>query len=448
MAKIYDAEMQYLNVAYAKDIGLTADGDARAFASDQISRSAAGLRPLLIYSVTVPCYGLKARLLVDASAPISISSFLALAWAPDRALGMPQRLEMEEVVLKSDKGFVSWAQAQGVVCEPASSVKALRAFARSAQDLWHAISWGRDDWRNPEVEDSDELDDEYEAQEAEIEEAEALSTVNLRLHEYDRFQMEFFQIRNSSMEHVTFKAWCSRGASFCTGTGSANDWASTCVVDVPRRISPHRPAQADPDDGWEPYVYGIKEIVSLWPGGRRAFFRGLKCTARDLDDWAASRIELPYGMAAELLMKACPGVDLDQEPPDLSGGQLLIAAKPRAVDEAYTALSKGGDLDYSFEILAPPGRELLMRVLVFAACGDRTTLILFPRDAGPLEALLDKQRLINMGSARQAPDAMWDLLAFIVEKRERFINPAFIGYEFGRRNSQWLEEGMHQWGWR
>ena len=69
MAKIYDAEMQYLHVAIAKDIGINSRGGVEAFDSDAISRETAGLKPLLIYSLTAPCYGVKARQLVDVKSP-------------------------------------------------------------------------------------------------------------------------------------------------------------------------------------------------------------------------------------------------------------------------------------------------------------------------------------------------------------------------------------------
>jgi hypothetical protein len=61
MAKIYDAEMQYLHVAIAKEIGINSHGGVESYDSDTISRETAGLKPLLIYSMTAPCYGVKAR---------------------------------------------------------------------------------------------------------------------------------------------------------------------------------------------------------------------------------------------------------------------------------------------------------------------------------------------------------------------------------------------------
>lgn len=63
MAKIYDAEMQYLNVAYAKDVGLNKRRGVATFESDCITREDAGLRPLLVYSVVAPCYSVWARML-------------------------------------------------------------------------------------------------------------------------------------------------------------------------------------------------------------------------------------------------------------------------------------------------------------------------------------------------------------------------------------------------
>lgn len=418
MAKIYDAEMQYLNVAVAKHVGLDANGCVVAFQSDRISREYAGLKPLLVYSIVAPCYSVMARMLVDASAPISISRFLSQAWSTAHGVGLPQRLELDEAILASDRGFTDWAQSQGVICEPALSAKSLRAFARSAQDLGWAITFVKPD-RNSQA-------------------SPTLDAANGSLHYFDNFTIEVSQGTRKSMDQMTFEAWIGRGQPFFNGSHMDDDWSSTCLVEPPSALpKPHLAAQ--PGDGDEPlFVPGLKELVAMWPGGRRAFLRGLQTTARDFDHWIAGRAHLPPQASAKVLKRAGATYDPQIDGLTLGGGNLLIAQTAIGVERVYIELSNGGDLEYAFEVVSPPGRELPVRVLVFAAWGGPTNLILFPRDGGRAEAQLDDLSLINLTPARNAPGDVWDTLSWIFENREMFDKPQVVAMEFGVRHMDWL----------
>lgn len=418
MAKIYDAEMQYLHVAIAKDIGINSRGGVEAFDSDAISRETAGLKPLLIYSLTAPCYGVKARQLVDAAAPIPITQFLAQAWSAAHRLGMPQRIEMEDGLLKSDRGFKEWARAQGVSCEPPLSVKALRAFSRSAQDLRWAITFAQPDW-HPRG-------------------APSIDAANGSLHYYDTFSMATYSGSNTSMVYDTFVSWCTRGQPFFTGSGIRDDWSPEFIAEKPKALpKPHLAVERD--SGEEPlYVHGLKELVAMWPGGRRAFFGGLQTTARDFDHWVAGRAHLPSREIAAVLKKVGAIYDHRFDGYRLVGGNLLIAKTAKGVDLVYTEISNGGDLEFAFEILPPAGVDLLMRALVFAAWGGETTLVLFPRNVGNLEAPLDKHSLINLSSARRAPMDVFESLDWIIVQRELFDCPQKVGVVFGEQHRDWL----------
>lgn len=66
------------------------------------------------------------------------------------------------------------------------------------------------------------------------------------------------------------------------------------------------------------------------------------------------------------------------------------------------------------------------------------TLILFPRDGGALEAPLDNHSLINLSSARQAPQDVIESLNWIIAHREGFVNPQEVGEVFGNQHIAWL----------
>lgn len=418
MAKIYDAEMQYLHVAIAKDIGLNAHGGVKAFDSSTISRETDGLKPLLIYSLTVPCYGVKYRLLVDAASPIPITGFLSQAWALDNGLGMPQRIEMEEALLKGDRGFREWVQSAGVVCEPPLSAKALRAFSRSAQDLRGTITFMQSDRRASG--------------------APSIEAANGSIHNYDMFSIAAHGSLNTSMVHHTFETWRSRGQPYFKGSGISNDWTPECIIEKSKALP--RPGLAiQRGSGDEPlYIHGLKELVAMWPGGRRAFFKGLQTSARDFDYWVAGRAHLPFHEQNAVLDKAGAIFRDRIGSYKLAGGNLLVAKTAKGVDIVYTEVSNGGDLQYAFEILPLDGVAFPMRALVFAAWGSEATLVLFPPNGDSVAALLDKRTLINLSGARRATRAVFESLNWIIAHRELLTNPQVAGAVFGEQHRDWL----------
>ena len=94
---IYDAEMQYLLVEQARNVGLDAAGRVAPCDRNLKSKEGHDLTPLLVYSIVVPAFRCQTRLLVSAAAPISVSLFLAQAWGLRRALGMPLRITSAQI---------------------------------------------------------------------------------------------------------------------------------------------------------------------------------------------------------------------------------------------------------------------------------------------------------------------------------------------------------------
>ena len=174
----------------------------------------------------------------------------------------------------------------------------------------------------------------------------------------------------------------------------------------------------------------------MWPGGRRAFFKDIDVCAADFDHWAASRAHLPRHTLWAILTKV--GSHTPREGSyALSGGNLLVARTPKALHAVFDELSHGGDLQYAFEITAPAGQEIAARVLVFAAWGGMTNLILFPRD-GKKELLLDGLDLITRKQPRRASPEVWEHISWILENCERFERPQNVAMEFGDRHRAWL----------
>jgi hypothetical protein len=412
--KIYDAETQFLTIAYAKDVGLDRQHRVVAFDANEYSRKEAGLTALLVYSVVAPAYSFYSRLLVDASSPVSISSFLAKAWSKEAGLGMPYSLEVKQQVLTADRGYTAWIRSHGVELVPPSSIKSIISFERSSLDVQIATWWGRGD--NQALR--------------------KLDRANAAIQEYDIFSPRFSS--RKSMETHTFEAWHARDMRFFVGKPLVTDWDAAVLVEKVRpRPSAELIVHADDDPAI--FVEGIKEISAMWPGGRRAFFGGLTFSRKEFDFWVAGRANLDQSDFAQIRELANIDYRDEYDEWELGGGYLLMATTPSSVISAYDTLSHGGDLRFSFEVLGPLGELPALRFLVFASCCGMANIILFER-GGPAEKALNERKLINLQDAVHAPLDVWETVTTIIEHRETFNEPGLVGAAFSVKHDEWLDK--------
>lgn len=414
--KIYGAETQFLTIAYAKDVGLDPQNHVVHFRNKEVSREEMRLTPLLVYSLVAPAYSFYSRLLVDAKAPVPISKFLAHAWSKKAGLGLPHLLEVKQLVLSADRGYVKWIHAHGVQISSPSSSKSITAFERSSLDVQFATHW-------PVIPPLDT--------------PRKLARANAAIAEYDIFRI--LCESRTSMEQLTFEEWNTRERSYFDGDTLETDWDPSSIVEkVPRRPSAELIVRAG--DGREIYdVEGINEVVSMWPGGRRAFVAGLTINLQDFDFWLAGRAHLPRSVFALIKDLANISYNRDYDEWELGGGYLLIATSPRVVTSAYNVLSNGGDLRFSFEVLGPQGDFPAMRFLVFECWGGLANIILFER-GGPAEKTLSEHKLLNMQDAVRSPPDVWETVTSIVEHREQFKTPEKVGLGFSAKHASWLNK--------
>lgn len=411
--KIYDAETQFLTIAYAKDVGLDRENRVVAFDAEEGSREEAGLTALLVYSVVAPAYSFFSRMLVDVSTPVSISRFLAKAWSKEAGLGMPHLLEVKQQVLLADRGCATWIRSHGVELVPPSSVKSITAFERSSLDVRFAAQWrGRDHRDAPR----------------------RLDRANAAIQEYDILSTLIGP--RKSMEQHTFEVWNARDRRFFVGSPLECDWDAAALVEKVRR-RPSAELVVRADDGPAIFVDGIKEVAAMWPGGRRAFFDGLSLSQQDFDFWVAGRAHLHQSDFAQICELANISYRDEYDEWELGGGYLLMATTPRNVTSSYDTLSHGGDVRFSFEVLGPRGELPALRFLVFESWGGMANIILFER-GGPAEKVLNERKLINLQDAVHAPPNIWETVTTIVEHREQFKTPGKVGAAFSAKHDLWL----------
>lgn len=413
--KIYDAETQFLTIAYAKDVGLDRQHRVVAFDADEDCLKEAGLTALLVYSVVAPAYSFYSRMLVDASSPVSISSFLAMAWSKNAGLGMPYLLEVKQQVLSADRGYATWIRSHGVELAPTSSIKSITAFERSSLDVQFAAEWGGERHRDS---------------------PRKLDRANAAIQEYDIFSTLVGP--RKSMEQHTFDAWNARERRFVVGNSLETDWDAAALVEKVRQ----RPsAELIVRAGDEPAIFvdGIKEVSAMWPGGRRAFFGGLTLGRQEFDFWVAGRANLHQSDFAQIRDLANIDYRHEYEEWELGGGYLLMATTSGNVTSAYNTLSHGGDLRFSFEVLGPTGELPALRFLVFESWGGIANIVLFERGS-PAERALNERKLINLQDAVHAPPDIWETVTTIVEHREQFKEPGKIGATFSAMHDTWLTQ--------
>lgn len=414
--KIYDAELQFLTIAYATKVGLDDRGRVAAFDRDLRGRKESGLLPLLIYSVVAPCYSVFARQLVDPRDPLPISTFLSGAWCGPDGLGIPLSLEIRPQLLTADRGFAAWIAAQGVHLRPAPSNTSLVAFERSAQDVWFATQW--------------RLDNEYSK-------PRKLDRANDAMRHYDLFTVPHHKL--NSFARKTFEAWYRRERRFTHIGDYGGDWNVSVVTE--REIPRPEPALViDPAvETTAVHVEGLKEVVAMWPGGRGAFLREVGIRARDFNFWVNLRANLDPADFQHLRERLALEFDDDIAEFELGGGYLLNATTLRDVKAAYTVLSRGGDLLYAFELLGPSGEMARMRFLVFESQRGPANIILFGRGT-PVERALNSRTLINLENPIQVPPEVWETVNYIIEGRDDFQRPEEIGKAFAAKHREWREQ--------
>lgn len=411
--KIYDADLQLLTIAYAKDIGLDESGYVEEFNSDVVSHADVGLAPILVYSVVAPAYSVFARKLVDPRDPLSISAFLAWAWSLQSALSMPNRLEVKQRLIEADRGYLEWLDACEITISTPSSVKSLTAFERVSLDVRFAVQW-RDVQRKDQ--------------------SRSLEMANHAIREYDVFCAS--QAQRYSMDQITYEAWQGRDRRYFNGTCLNDDWEMRVIPEV---ATERAPEMGMPGVGDLVPVLStcLNELVDMWPGGRKPLFKQLGITQKEFKLWTQGRRDLTQSVRSRLFHKLNFIHDPQAEEWELGGGYLLVASKPRATSKVYDDLAHGGDHRFSVELLGPQGEMASHRFLIFQSWSGDANIILFKR-GGPEEKCLTGSRLINFGGAVYSTPEVWASVNEVVETCDRLQAPEVVATLFAEMHEDWL----------
>ncbi|EHL24821.1 hypothetical protein KYG_00867 [Acidovorax sp. NO-1] len=417
--KIYDAELQYLLIEQARNVGLDPKYRLALYESSAGSMQSQQLRPVLVYSIVVPAFRCQTRLLVDAAAPISVSHFLAQAWGLKRVLGMPLRLEMKPGLLASDRGFVQWAKSIGVQCEPPTQAKALAAYSTSTLDVAYAALAGRGTGESL---------------------PQSLLDANAALVAFDTKTIENMAagIRPGMKQAdlTMFKHWLHRGQGYLHEQPSVHaDWDADAVVvrSAPaKRRAFVKPVWLDSE------APAVKAIMSMWPSGANAFCEEVGVTQSELQSWLSVQGPIgedEYESICEMLYLG----DDDDTRPTLrpEGGCLLVADTEENVACVYNTMTDQGNVAFCFEAVSPTTNFDGYRVLLFLPDLGELTIILFKK-GGIAESALSRNVLNNFQGPIAVPSDLALALAISTHDPAMF-HPGYVGSEIWEDFDDWFD---------
>jgi len=183
-------------------------------------------------------------------------------------------------------------------------------------------------------------------------------------------------------------------------------------------------------------VRGLAEMVSMWPGGRRAFIAGLGIRPADFKAWLDGHKQLDRHATHAIYARA--NLHVESDGVTAGGGGLLIASRRKALSTAYELLMAGGQVALSREIVSPEGRPSAWRFLLFQRSQARACIVLV--EPGSIAGnALSSRNLPGFAGSVFATKAVWNSVHFIVRNHEHLLSPGTAGIDFEAIHSGWMK---------
>lgn len=192
-----------------------------------------------------------------------------------------------------------------------------------------------------------------------------------------------------------------------------------------------------------------KILVDCWPNSPGDIANAIGITAKQLHWFLNGRAALPDTERDDLseLLGIEPSTDFVDY--DVIGPCVLVADSPKKCTTAYDELSKGGDIEYSVEVLPENGiPDPSWRYVVFAAYGSNPNIFMFQRGSKTTDHLGEKL-LINYQGEMKVPAAVYrDVVSTCAKCCTDSLLNRKLTNEFGERHKQYFEElgaEFHRW---
>ncbi len=422
--KIYSVETQFLSVQVPLSIALNAEGEVQGLMQDcrPGDMRADGLRPLILYSLTLPAYGQSLLHVADIDKPIAISKFLSECWSVDTPVkGLPQVLEISKKLAELDDGLVSWVRANRVLLSVCSSnTKALVSFARAAKHQVRQVwNWSDKNYSRKSL---------------------PLEAVNQGLWEYALFSGAISHLHFNSMEALTFEAFSqTRSARFDSlPPTKALDWRPSGLT-VSTQSTPPKEVQMAPDvDDLSESDYpppGTKELLACWPVSLSMVAKRLDIDRKSLEWYLSDKAHMDTKSKSRLYWYL--GMERVDGYYELGGEHLLVARGKTQSKKLYDILSRGGDLDDSFEVICPDLELGDFRFLVFQRAYRSSNVMMFKRGGPECKLLDDRDALIGFTGERVVPRSVWTALQDLVIHVSEITNRCELWLRFNLELTAW-----------
>lgn len=426
------------------------------FSGDTISLSDAarfGLKPLILYGLTVPGTQLQWFSFSDLDNPRSLLGFLIEAWSKGAGLrGCPDILKINKSIADSCPDLKLNLKKLGVeVVIAEKGDKKLSGSLRAAQDEVMRLGWlarnNAKDFYN-------------------------LGALNAYAHK-------------GHNQHVENKRWSWGGNK--SVREAAEKWMNLPIKEI---VAPWDSIKID----WEPGQWLSSWEVNAVPIGRRTFRKDdgvtwLIAGGEDVDDssefemnameeacaektklmmdcWPNKPAEIAsaLGITAKQLQRFVSKADklpdekidalkemlgLEESERfydfDAVGPCVLFGEKPTKIAEVYDLLTHGGDLAYSIEVIPEKGNaDPSWRYVIFKACGELPNIIMFARGSNSAEKIGDKM-LMNFDGLKSIPAIIYREVVSTCAKasRDPHANRKMM-YEFIDRQGQFFD-GFSRW---
>ena len=189
-------------------------------------------------------------------------------------------------------------------------------------------------------------------------------------------------------------------------------------------------------------VPGIAELASMWPGGRKAFLAELDIGLREFNAWADGRGELRPAAVRAVLARAHVRSESGQNA--LGGGGLLVASRAKPLCQLYAAVTQGGPICLSREVVSPEGRPSGWRFLLFQRAEAQPCIVLVQPGSAAGD-MLSPRHLPNFGGPALATQAVWNSVQFIVRNHEDLRSPGTVATEFEAMHGAWMQSLHRAW---
>lgn len=385
-----------------------------------------GYEPYMLFGVSVEGLPIRRVHFTRPGALHNPAEFLLSVWQRMQALrGLPDRLKVHSLVDEAWPPLRAFVRDLGIEYEVAdgrdkSFNVGLRYQQEEAWSLGHRLGWGFVSTRASlndvaEADDSLGLDDlSHRGDRPQVREAFTRAKERAAKPVPDMAVAPAMDVPSSAAFDVG-QGKIAPVLAVCVQTGSNVNW----LLDRGRADEGFPLLVADADvlrrGASQAEVFElrdcVKPLIDCWPGSTTAAARAVKMPKPRLEAFLSGNGEVDRDEMKRI--RRFFKVELDWSGYlQAAGAYLLQARKAVSIKAAYEALSHGGDLQLSAEILpAQAAADPSWRYLLFWPHSGQASIFMFPR-GDKVAALLEPeaQRLINLGKPVTVDDAFYQFV--------------------------------------